>query len=107
ALLTFGHVENHDMRVQLGRCITVHRPGAVMFKCCGNPIAGGLGRMIPTNARLYKPLGLVEGDANAGSMRGDYPAVAAHKRRERYALRSRERRIPTSAMVHRVDDVAS
>jgi len=51
--------------VELRRRITVHGACAVVLKPGGNPLAGGLGRVVSAHAGLHKALQLVQGNRHA------------------------------------------
>ena len=100
-LSRLSHIEDHRVRVQLRRCITVNRSAAVVLELGDGPHASGLRRDIAAHARLRVLLHLIKCRAHALSMRVSHAVVAANQRGQRYALRRAERRIPSGPVLHR------
>ena len=51
-----GDVEHYGMSVELRRGIPVHRSRRIVFKLCGNKLAGRLGWIVAADPRLRVPL---------------------------------------------------
>src|SRR5437879_1395374 len=101
AAFDLGKIEKDDVRMQLRCRVAVYRPGAVVLEFRRHPFAGCFCGKIPAEARLDIPLQFIECNANAFSMRLPYSVISAHKGSQRHALRCRERRIPSRAVLHR------
>ena len=106
-VVAFGHIEDHDVRVQLGRGVAVDGPRAVVFEGGGDPLPRRLGGMIAADARLDVRFHLVERHRDARPMRLAHAVIAADQGGQRHALRRRERRIPRRAVGHRRDGLAA
>jgi hypothetical protein len=65
SVLSAGNVEEHAMRVQLRRGITIHGPGGIVLELRHDPFPGRYSREIAADARLCVSLQLVECDADA------------------------------------------
>src|SRR5271157_887577 len=105
-IFCLGQVEDDDMRVKLRRCITVYWPRAVVLKSRGDAVARCLWRKIPSKPGLDIALQFIQCNPNTSSMGFLYPFISAHERSQRDALRCGERRIPPSAVLHRLDRTA-
>jgi hypothetical protein len=103
ARLRFGHVKDDDVGVELRRGVALHRTGAVVLEPSGDPLAGGLGRMIAADAGLNVALKIIERRRDAFLMRLADAVVAANESGERDALRGTERGVPSSTVRHLCD----
>ena len=74
-----GHVEDHGMGMELRRGVTIHRPGRVMLKLCGNELPRRLRRMVAANARLRVPLQLRERSRHRLAVGQAHAIVATHE----------------------------
>src|SRR5664279_2492616 len=63
--LSFGHVENYSVGMQLGRSIAIHGTSRVMFERSSDKSAGSLGSMNITDSRLRVALEFRQSNANA------------------------------------------
>ncbi len=106
AVVAFGDVENHHVRVQLWRHIAIDQPGGIVLKLGGDKLARSLGRMVAADAGLCVAFELVKGNADALPMRFADALIATHKSSERDRFRSGKGGIPTSPVLHRLDGLA-
>ena len=99
---SFGQIERHDVRVQLGRGVAVDGARAVVFVRGGDPLARRLGGMITPQARLDVRFHRVERHAHTGLMGGAHACIPlADQGGDGHALRRRERPVPRGAVRHR------
>ena len=103
AVLSRRDVEDYGMRVELGRCVAVDRPGSVVLELGNNELPGRLSRIVAADPRLGIPLQFRKRIGYGGPVRFPHPIISTHKRRQRDRLGSRERRIPAGAMLDRGD----
>ena len=106
ALRRLRHVEDHRVRVQLRRGVSIDRTAAVVLELRHHPRARRLCRCVAADARLRVLLHLIERNAHALPMRFFHAVVAANQRRQRYRFRRAERRIPPRPVLHRVHCLA-
>jgi hypothetical protein len=101
-----GHVEDDNMCMELWRHIAIDRAGCIVLKLGGDKFPCGLGRMIAADAGLRIVFQLVEGNANALSVRFADALIPADKGSERDRLGGGKGRIPPGSMFHRLDPLA-
>ena len=106
AVLALGHIEDDRMGMELRRNIAIHRASGVMLEFGGDEFAGGLRWMVPADARLRVVLELFEGDADALAVRLAHPVIAADQSRQRNRFWRGKGRVPSGAMLHRLDGLA-
>src|ERR1700678_426218 len=92
--------------MKLWRDIAIDRAGCIVLKLGGDKFPCGLCRMIAADAGLRIVFQLVEGNADALSVRYADTVIPADKGRERDGLRRGKGRIPAGSMFHRLDPVA-
>src|SRR6202049_2358362 len=86
--------------------IAIDRAGCIVLKLGGDKFPSGLGRMIAADAGLRIVFQLVEGNANAVSVRFADTLISADKGSERDGLGGGKGRIPPGPMLHRFDPLA-
>ena len=94
ALRRLRYIEDHRVRVQLRRGVTIDRTAAVVLEPGHRPRARRLRRSVASDARLRVLFHLVQSHAHALPMGLSHAIVAADKRRQRYRFRRRKRRVP-------------
>src|SRR6202140_4866859 len=92
--------------MNLGRDIAIDRAGGIVLKLGGDKFPCGLGRMIAADAGLRVVFQLVEGNANALSVRFADTLIPSDKGSERDGLGGGKGRIPAGSMLHRLDPLA-
>ena len=92
--------------MKLWRNIAIDRAGCIVLKLGGDKFPCGLGRMIAADAGLRIVFQLVEGSANALSVRFADTLIPADKGSERDGLGGGKGRIPPGSMLHRLDPLA-
>ena len=103
AILALRDIEDDGVSMKLRRDIAINRAGSVVLEFRGDELARGLGRMIAADTRLRVAFELVEGGADALPVRLAHPLIAANEGGERDRFRSGKCRIPTGAVLHRLD----
>ena len=106
AVLALGHIEDDGVGMELRRNVTIDRAGGVVLELGGDEFGRGLGRMVPADAGLRVILELLKRHSNALTVGHAHVVVAANKSGERDGFGSGKRRIPTGAMLHRLDGLA-
>jgi hypothetical protein len=92
--------------MKLWRDIAIDRAGCIVLELGGDEFPSSLGRMIAADAGLRIVFQLVEGNANALSVRFADTLISANKGSERDRLGGGKGRIPPGSMLHRLDPLA-
>src|SRR5580704_3373787 len=92
--------------MKLWRDIAIDRAGCIVLKLGGDKFPSSLGRMIAADAGLRIVFQLVEGNANALSVRFADTLIPADKGSERDGLGGGKGRIPAGSMLHCLDPLA-
>ena len=106
AVVALGDVENDGVGMELRRDIAIHRAGGIVLELGGDKLARGLGRMIAADAGLRVVFELVKGNADALAVRFTDAVIAADQRGERDGFGRGKGRIPSGAVLHRLDGLA-
>jgi hypothetical protein len=101
-----GHVEEHDVRVQLGRGVPVDGSGAVVLKAGSSPLPRRLRGMIPADPRLNVPFRFVQCHPDTRPMRFGHAHIAADECGQGHTLGGGEGPIPARAVRHGLDSIA-
>src|ERR1700676_1182889 len=75
-------IEKDDVRMQLRRGVTVHRPRAVVLEFAGDPLAGSLGWQIAAEPCLHVFLQFAQGHSNTFPMSFSNSVVASYQCRQ-------------------------
>src|SRR5579859_4853739 len=106
-IFRFSEIEEHNMGMQLRSGVSIHRAGAVVFEARCDPFTSRFRDTIAAHASLNEPFHFVQCNFDTVSMSLAHGLVSAHESSQRNTLRSRERRVPPGAVLHRADRLAS
>jgi hypothetical protein len=106
AIGSLSDVENDRVRVQLRRNVAIDWAGGIVLELRDDKPACGLGWMIAADPGLRVVFELVEGNSDAVTVRFADTVVAADKGSERHRFGRGEGRIPSGAVLHRLDGLA-
>src|SRR6266404_1628805 len=82
AVLGLRDIEKDDVRMQLRRVITIHRPRAVVLEFGGGPLARSLGRKIAAEPCLHISLQFAQCRSYAFPMSSSNSVVASYQCRQ-------------------------
>src|ERR1700679_215880 len=91
------------MGMEMWRRISIHRTSGIVFETCDDEFACGLGRIVLVNACLGVGFQLCKSRTHARKVCSAHAVVAADQGRQRDRFWSGERRIPSGAVLHRLD----